>query len=155
MPKQTFTVRLTGGGKNGQVAALQPPFDPVAVFGKRGRIPVRGTVNGAPYRSSLFNMGTGWFMVVNLTLRAQAKCGVGDRVRVTMERDDAKRTIRPPADLKRALAKSAHAQSVWKSSSYTFQKEHVLWLEDAKQAETRTRRLAKLMALLRARELKA
>ena len=154
MSKRTFTVELTGGGKSGNVAALTPPFDPVKVFGKRGRIPVRGTLNGAAYRSSLFNMGTGWFMVVNLTMRAAAKCGPGDRVRVTMERDDAKRTMRAPADLKRELTKNAHAQAVWKTSSYTFQKEHVNWLEEAKQAETRTRRLAKLMALLRAKKLK-
>jgi Domain of unknown function (DUF1905) len=31
-------------------AALKPPFDVVAVFQRKGRVPVKGTINGFPFR---------------------------------------------------------------------------------------------------------
>ncbi|MGH9431756.1 MAG: DUF1905 domain-containing protein [Terriglobia bacterium] len=40
-----------------------------AIFGTRARVPVRGAINGFPFRSSLCNMGDGHMMAVNKQLR--------------------------------------------------------------------------------------
>lgn len=50
-----FTVKLFGQ-EGSQVAALKPPFDVVEAFQRKGRVPVNGTINGFPFRSSLMNM---------------------------------------------------------------------------------------------------
>jgi hypothetical protein len=72
-------------------AALKPPFDVAEVFERKGRVPVKGTINRFPFRSSLMNMGDGHMMVVNAEMRAEAKCKAGDVVSVVMELMDALR----------------------------------------------------------------
>ena len=68
-----FRVKLFGM-PGMETAVLKPPLDVPSTFGVKGRVPVKGTVNGAPFRSSLMNMGEGHMMVVNAQLRAAARC---------------------------------------------------------------------------------
>jgi uncharacterized protein YdeI (YjbR/CyaY-like superfamily) len=73
----------------------------------------------------------------------------GDVVRVVMQRDGEERTVEPPPQLKKALAKSKTAQANWEKMSFTNKKEIARSITEAKQEETRTRRLAKAMDILR------
>src|SRR5581483_10407001 len=95
MPPLKFKVKLEGSDKM-ETAAFHPPFDVEEVFGTRGRVPVKGTINNVPFRSSLMNMGQGHMMVVNRQLREAAKCKAGDTVNVAMERDTQKRVVKVP-----------------------------------------------------------
>lgn len=54
-----------------------------------------------------------------------------------------------PPDLKAALALDKGAKAVFDALAYTHRKEHIQALFEAKQVETRARRLAKTMAMLR------
>jgi hypothetical protein len=132
----------------GSVCAINIDFDVEKAFGKRGRVPVRGTLNGAPFRGSLFPMGGCHFMVVNRHLRAAAGVSGGETVPVVMERDDEPRTIEPPADFARALKSNRDAQAAWDTLSYTHRREHVGHVEEAKRPETRARRIEKSVAQL-------
>jgi hypothetical protein len=132
-----------------EVCAIDIPFDVEKTYGARGRVPVRGTLNGAPFRSSLFRMGGDChFMVVNRKLRESAGVSGGETVPVTMERDTEQRVITPPADFARALKGNKEAQSLWDKLSYTHRREHVEHIEDAKKPETRERRIEKSIQLL-------
>jgi hypothetical protein len=134
-----------------EVCAITVPFDAEKAFGKRGRVPVRGTLNGAPFRGSLFKMGGDChFMVVNRHLREASGVRGGETVPVQMERDDAPRVITPPADFARALEGNREAQATWDKLSYTHQREHVEHIEEAKRPETRLRRIEKSVTLLAA-----
>jgi len=148
MKKLQFKVKLEGEAGS-SVAALTPPFDVVEVFGTRARVPVRGTINGFPFRSSLMPMGGCHFMVVNRNIREGAGVKAGDTVRVVMVRDDAERLVEPPPWLRQELAKSKTANSNWEKLSYTHKKEIARSLIDAKQEATRIRRLAKAMHILK------
>ena len=128
---------------------LKPPFDVVDVFQRKGRVPVKGTINGFPFRSSLMNMGEGHMMVVNAELRAGAKCKAGDTVSVVMELDEDKRTVEVPAHLKRMIDRDAKAKEFWSKLSFTHQKEYVREIEGAKRPDTRERRIAAMMDALR------
>ena len=112
MKKLTFKVKLEGV-PGMEVAALRAPFDVVETFGTRARVPVRGTINGFPYRSSLMPMDGCHRMVVNREIREGAGVRAGDTVRVVMERDDAPRTVTLPPPLKKELAKNKTAQANW------------------------------------------
>jgi hypothetical protein len=147
MKKLEFTVKLEGRGTS--VSWLNPPFDVVEVFGTRARVPVRGTINGFPFRSSLMPMGGCHGMPINQALRKGAGLEGGDTVSVVMERDEAERTVELPQVLKKELAKSKAAQATWEKLSFTSQKEIVLSINGAKQEETRVRRLAKAMDILK------
>lgn len=136
---------------NTTATAITIPFDVQKVFGTRGRVPVRGTINGYPYRSSIFTMGGEPFMVVNKQMRAGAGVNAGDVISVVMERDDEPRTIEPPADLARALKANREAKAGWDKLSYTHRKEIALAIEDAKKPETRAHRIDKAIAELTAK----
>jgi Domain of unknown function (DUF1905)/Bacteriocin-protection, YdeI or OmpD-Associated len=135
-------------GENSTATAIDIPFDVQKIFGTRGRVPVRGTINGFPYRSSIFFMGGRHFMVVNRQVREGAKVSAGETVSVVMERDDEPRTVEAPADFARALKASPAASVAWDKSSYTHRKEIAQAIEAAKKPETRARRIEKAIAEL-------
>jgi Domain of unknown function (DUF1905)/Bacteriocin-protection, YdeI or OmpD-Associated len=137
------------GREAGVVAAITPPVDVPEMFGTRGRVPVRGTINGFPFHSSLMPMGGCHMMPVNKALCQGAGAEPGDTVVVVMERDDQARTVLPPAALKRELAKNKKAAEKWEKMSFTNKKEMALAISGAKQEETRTRRLTKVMQVLK------
>jgi hypothetical protein len=132
--------------------AISIPFDVVEAFGKRGRVPVCGTINGTPYRSSIFRMGDApYFMVVNRKLRELAGVAAGETVSVVMERDDDPRTVEVPADLDAALDSRPGAREAWSRLSFTHQREHVEAIKEAKRPETRARRIEKALEHLASR----
>jgi hypothetical protein len=148
MAQHKFTLKLIGQ-EGSQVAGLRPPFDVVEVFGRKGRVPVKGTINGFPFRSSLMNMGEGHMMAVNAELRAGGKCKAGDTVKIVMELDEEERKVELPAYLKKIINSDPQAKERWAKFSFTHQKEYVRAIEDAKKPETRERRIAAMMDALR------
>jgi hypothetical protein len=143
-----FKAKLEGADGM-EIAAMRPPFDVPAIFGTKGRVPVRGTVNGYPFRSSLCNMGNGHFMVVNKQMREGANCRAGDMVEVVLERDREARVVEVPGYIKKEIASSKTAQATWDSLSFTHKKEWVRAIEEAKKDETRQSRIKKMMQVLK------
>jgi len=133
-----------------EVCAIHVPFDVEKAFGTRGRVPVRGMLNGAPFRGSLFPMGGRHIFVVNRKLREASGVRGGETVPVSLERDTEPRVVTPPADFARALKANREAQAAWDGLSYTHRREHVEHVEEAKRPETRLRRIEKSVALLAA-----
>ena len=144
-----FRVKLEGAD-NMEVAAMRPPFDVPTVFGTKARVPVRGTVNGFPFRSSLCNMGEGHMMVVNKDMRIGGKCKASDIVEFVLQRDRDERVVEVPAEIKKVIASNKAAQATWESLSYTHQKEWVRAIGEAKREETRQSRINKMMDALKA-----
>jgi hypothetical protein len=142
-----FTAKIQGK-EAGVVAAITPPVDVPEFFGTRARVPVRGTINGFPFRSSLAPCGGYHMMPVNKTLREGAGANPGDIVEVVMERDDEERTVEAPPGLKKALAKNKTARANWEKLAFTHKKEMAICISEAKREETRARRLAKVISVL-------
>jgi hypothetical protein len=146
-----FKATLDGEGPNKAWTFLRVPAAVSAAFGKRGRVSVRGTMNGFAFRSSIFADGKGGHaMMVNKAMRAGAKTGQGDTVDVTMEVDDKPRVVGVPADLRAALRGDPKAGAVFKTLSPSCKKEYVEWIVGAKREETRRARVAKAVTLLAA-----
>ncbi len=134
---------------NSDATGITIPFDVKEAFGTRARVPVRGTINDAPFRSSIFpQAGQNHYMVVNRAMRESANVNAGEEIRVVMERDDEPRTITAPDDLLQALSAHPAARTRWENLNYSHQKEYVLAIENAKKPETRTRRIEKTMEAL-------
>ena len=143
-----FKTKLIGhAGMNG--GAIKPPLNVVEFFQRKGRVPVKGTINGFPFRSSLMNMGEGHQMVVNAQLRAGAKCKAGDTVDLVMELDEDERKVGVPSLMKTVIASEPKTKEAWSKLSFTHQKEWVRAVEDAKKPETREKRIAAMMEALR------
>ena len=144
--KQRFDARLELVGKT--ATRVEIPFDVRAAFG-HGRPPVRGTVNGFPFRSTLAKYGGAYYLVVNRHVRKGAGAEAGDTVAMELELDDEPREVDVPDDLRSALAGDAQARATFEAHSYTHRREYVDWITEAKREETRLRRVGKAVAMLR------
>lgn len=129
-----------------EATGIAVPFDVEKVFGAK-RVAVRATVNGAVYRGSIVRMGGRYMLGIPKAFREEAGIAAGDKIQVTIERDDQPRTVDVPKDLAAALAK-AGLSSAWDKLSYTHKKEHVRAVEEAKRPETRTKRIEKAKEML-------
>jgi hypothetical protein len=146
--KKKFRVLLEKD-PDSEVTGITIPFDAHKVFGSRARVPVRCSINGFEFRSSIFPIGDGrHYMVVNKKTREGAHVRGGEMITLLMERDDEPRTIDAPADFEKALRKNKEARAVWEKLSYTHRKEYVEAIEEAKKAETRARRIEKAVEQL-------
>ena len=88
-------------------------------------------------------------MPVNKAWCRGAGAKPGDMVEVVLERDDEVPTVEPPAELKKELTKSERAQERWEKLAFTHRKEMANCILAAKQEETKKRRLAKVMDVLK------
>jgi uncharacterized protein YdeI (YjbR/CyaY-like superfamily) len=74
----------------------------------------------------------------------------GDMLDVTLSLDAAERTVEVPPALARALAQNKRAKAAFDALAYTYRKEHARAVADAKAEHTRERRVAKIIAGLKA-----
>jgi hypothetical protein len=125
------------------------PFDPKAVFGKV-RAPVKVTLNGYTYRSTIAAMGGTVCVPLRRSNREAAGLEGGETLRVKLDLDTGKREVTPPADFVRAL-RAAGAWGRWKGLSFTHQREYVEAFDEAKKPETRARRLEGAVRAIAAR----
>ena len=144
--RHRFEAELTLSGRSGTYVVV--PLEVPTVFGSR-RPPVRGTVNGVPFRSTIAPYGDAFYLGVNRELRTRAGAEAGDTVVVELERDDEPREVEVPADLAEALTADAAALGTFESLSYTHRKEYVRWIDEAKREATRRKRIEQAVVMLR------
>jgi hypothetical protein len=145
--KKTFRTTIV---REGSMCFIPVPFDPQPVFGKV-RAPVTVTVNGYTYRSTIASMGEGPCIPLRRSNREAAGLEGGETLPVTLELDTAKREVKPPPDLVKALKAAPPAWDRWTELSFSHQREHVEALADAKKPETRARRLSQAVKMIGSR----
>lgn len=142
-----FRATIQGAGKT--AAGIEIPAEVVDALGTSRKPPVRVTMNGHTYRSTVATMG-GVFMVgVSNEFRRESGVAPGDVVDVDIELDTEKREVTVPADLATALAADDAAQRFFDGLSYSNKRRIVMPIDDAKTPETRERRIASSVAKLR------
>lgn len=136
--------------RDGSVCFIPVPFDPKEVFGKV-RAPVVVKLGSHSYRSTIAAMGGTVCVPLRRSNREAAGFEGGETVTVELELDTGKRVVSPPRDLATALRAAPPAWDRWRELSFTHQREHVEAIEGAKRPETRARRIASAVAMLRGR----
>ena len=132
----------------GTNTGIEVPAEVVAALDAGKRPPVVVIVNGYEYRSTVAPMGGKYLLPFSADRRQESGIQGGDAIDVELTLDTAPRTVDVPDDLQFALNSSATAAAAWDKLSYTHRKEHVRSVLDAKKAETRTRRIAAVVARL-------
>ena len=84
------------------------------------------------------------------SIQETARVKRGDTITVELEIDTAPRVVETPPDLAKSLARDKKAAAAWERLSYTNRKEIARSLKEAKQPETRERRLRAALEKLRA-----
>ena len=100
-------------------------------------------------RTTVAVYGNQFFVPLNRENRTKAGVEAGQVVGVAIEADDAPRVVEVPDELSRAL-RTAEVRARVDKLSYTRRREYVEWIDDAKRADTRERRISGTLDQLRA-----
>lgn len=138
-----FRATLELGGKT--ATGVQVPDEVVAGLGSHKRPAVTVTINGYSYPSTVATMGGRFMVPVSAEVRKHAGVEAGDEIDVDVVLDDRPRTVTVPDDLAAALG-AAGARAAFDALTYSNRRAHVLSVEGAKAAETRARRVAKVVS---------
>jgi hypothetical protein len=142
-----FRTQVEQAGKT--AAGIHIPDEIVEALGKGKKPPVRVTINGYTYRSTVATV-SGRFMVgVSAENRANARVSGGDTVDVEIQLDTAPRELTVPPDLAKALDREPKARKFFDGLSFSNRQWHVVNVQGAKTDETRERRIAKSVEMLR------
>ena len=144
---KSFVAELLPVPHGGQYVVV--PKAVAAAGGLRHGQRVRGTVNGARYRSSLMMYGGIFHLGLHKAALAEAEVTPPATVRVSVEADTAPLpTDVVPPDLAKALKRGSAAAAAWERLRPSLKREHVKSLLGAKKPETRRNRLDKILAAL-------
>jgi len=128
---------------------IEVPAEVVEALGAGKRPPVRVTINGFTYRSSIAVMGGQYMVGVSAENRTGAGVKGGDEIDVDIELDTAPREVVVPPELAAALDAEPAARRTFDALSYSNRSWHVLQVTGARTDETRERRIEKSIAALR------
>ncbi len=136
--------------RRGPAAAIVLDDEQVAAVGEGAkRFPVVATVNGYTWRTSVARMGGEFLVGLSRAVREAAGVAAGDTVDVALELDAAPREVEVPAALADAFAGAPDARAAFDRLAFTHRKEFARWIEEAKRDETRDRRVAQALEMLR------
>lgn len=144
MPKFKTTLRKM---TSKDVMGIEVPAAIVETLGQGKRAKVVVALKGYSYRSTIAVMGGKFMLPLAKEHRTKAGIADGDTVEVTLTPDDTPREVEVPKDFAAAM-KKAGATKAFDALAYTYRKEHVRAVEEAKKPETRLARIEKIVAKL-------
>jgi uncharacterized protein YdeI (YjbR/CyaY-like superfamily) len=116
------------------------PFDPGKTWPKMIRHRVRGAINGAVFRTSLFADGKGYYLLVNRDTQKQGGVLCGDSVEVALEPDMEPRPAELPEVLEVLLDDEAGLRAWYDALSESMRREIGKWVLGVKSEESQRRR---------------
>lgn len=134
----------------GPAAAVVLDEQQVAMVGEGAkRFPVRATINGYSWRSTVVRMRGEFLLGLSREVREGAGVESGQTVTVRLALDTEPREVEVPHALTQALAGDAQAAAAFERLAYTHRKEFARWITEAKREETRERRVLRALEMLR------
>lgn len=137
-------VELAGARNTG----IPVPPEVLDELGGGRRPAVHVTVGGYSYRSTVGSMGGRSLVPLSAAHREASGLAGGDDVEVELRLDTEERTVDVPADLAAALDADPAVRARFDALPRSARQRHVLGVEGTKVAETRARRVAKVVAAL-------
>lgn len=139
-----FTTTIVQMGNNTGIAV---PSEVVEELGAGKKPPVKITLKGYTYRSSIAVMGGKYMVSLSAENRKNAGVQGGETLEIEIVVDTEKREITIPPDLQAALDANPEAKAFFEKMSYSNKRRHVEPIEAAKAPETRQRRIEKSVQL--------
>lgn len=120
---------------------VKVPFDPAKDWPERNRLKVKGTINGFPFRTSLFGSAKGGHvLLVNKQMQKGAGVALGGLAEVVLEPDMDERIAEVPTELAKLLKQDRALKKWFDKLSYSFRKYMQDEIRSPKSPEARARR---------------
>jgi hypothetical protein len=142
-----FHATLQLGGKT--ATGIVVPSEVVESLGAGRKPPVRVTIAGHTYRSTIASRGDRYLVGVSAENREAAGVAAGDELDVEIELDTEPREVSVPPDFAAALDAEPDARRFFDGLTASQKGGFVHPIEQAKKPETREKRIAKSVAMLR------
>jgi len=135
------------------VRFVDVPPDISRKLGRESTVPVMGTVEGVPLRSTLVPRGNGAYrLAIHSDIRKKLRIDIGAVVEVAIRRDEESREPELPPALVLALRNSPKAQQKFRAMTTALRRQIVRYLLSVKSQATLERRVLKFAARLERRE---
>lgn len=144
--KLKFRTTLLQSGKT--ATGIKIPDQVIGELNAGKKPPVKVTINGFTYRSTVAVMGGAFMVGVSAENRAGANVNGGDQIDVTIELDTEPREVAIPVEFKKALDKNATAKKIFETFSNSRKKALTLPIANAKSMEAKQRNITKAMDVL-------
>ena len=122
------------------------PHDVEKMFGKRGTVRIKGTVNGVPMDRALMPTKSGMhFIVFGADLRRKAKLKVGEMARLEVWLNTKPNELDLPEELQETLDFFPDFKAGWERMKPGRKRNVLIWINQGKTMPTRAKRVAELL----------
>jgi Bacteriocin-protection, YdeI or OmpD-Associated/Domain of unknown function (DUF1905) len=142
-----FRTTILAAGKT--ATGIEVPPEVVDALGAGKKPPVRVTINGKTYRSTIATRQQRYLVGVSAKNRELTGVAAGDEVTVEIELDTEPREVAVPPDFAAALDSHPEARQFFDTLTPSQRRAFVDPIESAKKPETRARRIERAVTALR------
>ncbi len=122
------------------------PHDVEKMFGKRGSVRIKGTVNGTPMDRALMPTKSGvHFVVLGQDLRKKAKLEVGEMARFEVWLNKKPNELELPEELQETLDFLPDFKAGWERMRPGRKRNVLIWINGGKTVPTRAKRVAEVL----------
>lgn len=118
----------------------------------KGAIPIKGTVNGIPYRQTLVRYSDDWRLYINTAMLHQSPRRIGEIIKVSVDFDPEPRVITPHSDFKKALKKNREAKIAFDNLPASRRLEIVRYLANLKTEKALEKNILRAIDFLLGKE---
>lgn len=131
--------------KLGEWTVAITPIDVKKVFGAKGHVRVKGTIDGYAFNdTSLMPMKTGeHMMAIRYDIRKAINKKAGDTIEIILEQDFEE--LKTPVELQEAFEASDEAKMMFDAIPPSHRRMYIRHVNDTKYKETRERRAVKII----------
>jgi len=133
---------------SGNATAVEIPKAALDALGGGARPAITISINGHSWRTRVALMRGLALVGISARNRAEAGIAEGEEVEFSIALDDQPREVEEPEDVRLALDAHPSARAAFNALPFGLRQKHLRHVEEAKSADTRDRRLAKLVAEL-------
>ena len=147
--KQSFTTTLQGINIGMQVTIVPIPINVETAFGTKGKLDVKGTVDGLPIQRTLLSAGDGThYFIIKNAFRRQLGKEEGDTVFVEIEPDETYKDVEIPDILLYELEENDIAKVEYNRTSPSSRRWIRDYLTDVKSLDAKANRVLKVLEML-------
>lgn len=145
--KIEFTSLIVGAGPSAAAVTLPVPREVSNALGQRGKVEVKGTINGRQLRAPAVPDGKGGH-TIQLTRDVANMLGarVGLQVTVVLEKIQEEAPVEAPPDLTKAMLHNVQAKATWEKFPPAARKAWVDFIAQNKKPDQRAKRIAEAVA---------
>jgi len=118
----------------------------------KGPIPVKGKIDGRPFKQTLVKYAGKWRLYLNAPMRSSCGKDVGDTASFLLQYDKEERTVPMHPALEAALNKNKTAAKLFSELAPYMQKEIMRYINGLKTADSINRNVNKAIGFLKGKE---